>query len=86
MGDTKGLQDLSHEDMEQEKRRSLSSLDDIVIDTKLPADKRMEKYLKEVGNPYCFLCGDTVVHVCFSDTGKDLDTHLLNFFKTLKNG
>lgn len=81
MSDIKRLQD-----MEQINRHSLSSLDDIVIDTKLSADKRMEKYLKEIGNPYCFLCGDTVVHLSFSDSGNDLDSLLLNFFKRLKNG
>lgn len=86
MSDIKRLQDKNHEDMEQVSRHSLSSLDDIVIDTKLSADKRMEKYLKEIGNPYCFLCGDTVVHLCFSDNGNDLDSLLLNFFKRLKNG
>lgn len=86
MSDIKRLQDMSHDDMERINRHSLSSLDDIVIDTKLSADKRMEKYLKEIGNPYCFLSGDTVVHVSFSDNGNDLDSLLLNFFKRLKNG
>lgn len=86
MSETKSLQGIRRKEVEKTKRHSLSSLDDIVVDTKLPIDKRMEKYLQEVGNPYCFLCGDTVVHVCFSDTGKDLDSHLLNFFKGLKNG
>ncbi|WP_455683698.1 DUF6870 family protein [Thomasclavelia sp.] len=77
---------MSHEALDVPVQKALCSVDDIVIDSKLPTDKRMEKFLEDVGNPYCFLCGDTVVRVCFSETGKDLDSHLLNFFKGLKNG
>ena len=36
---------MSHEALDVPVQKALCSVDDIVIDSKLPADKRMEKFL-----------------------------------------
>lgn len=82
---TKSKEKLKHKDKSYESVKKLTRIDNIAIDQSIPADERMLKYLKDIKNPYCFLCGDTVVNICFSDTENGIDFHLLNFFKGLKS-
>ena len=50
-------------------RTKLRSLDQVKIDTSLPCEQRIKKYVEQIGNPYCYLDGDVVVSLGFSDTG-----------------
>ena len=36
-------------------------------------------------NPYCFLCGKTLVKVVFNEDAPTLDFCLINYFKSLKS-
>jgi len=56
----------------------------VKVDTDLPASLRMQKYLEQIKNPYCFLCGDTPVKITFSDTNTELPDLLRKYFITLK--
>ena len=40
---------------------------------------------KEINDPHRLVCEGVIVNLRFSDTGKDLSTHLINYFKGLKN-
>lgn len=65
-------------------RQELADINHVTIDTGLTAYERMKQYLEQIKNPYRFRCGDTVVRVCFSGAGDDLNSHLINFFSGLK--
>lgn len=56
-------------DMRTIDRTKLRSLDQVKIDTSLPCEQRIKKYIEQIGNPYCYLDGDVVVSLGFSDTG-----------------
>ena len=56
-------------DMRTIDRTKLRSLDQVKIDTSLPCEQRIKKYVEQIGNPYCYLDGDVVVSLGFSDTG-----------------
>lgn len=56
-------------DMRTIDRTKLRSLDQIKIDTSLPCEQRIKEYVEQIGNPYCYLDGDVVVSLGFSDTG-----------------
>lgn len=56
-------------DMRTIDRTKLRSLDHVKIDTSLPCEQRIKKYVEQIGNPYCYLDGDVVVSLGFSDTG-----------------
>ena len=56
-------------DMRTIDRTKLRSLDEVKIDTSLPCEQRIKKYVEQIGNPYCYLDGDVVVSLGFSDTG-----------------
>jgi len=65
-------------------RASLVDINTVKIDQSLPAAQRAAQYLAQIRNPYCFLCGDVVVHLRFNEEGKDLKTHLKNYFISCK--
>lgn len=80
----KELAQLSETDIENADRGSLVNLEEISIDTSMPATQRMLKYLEQVKNPYCFLCGETPVKVCFAPESSDLGKKLKTYFLGLK--
>jgi hypothetical protein len=65
-------------------RSELVDIHTIIIDKKLPAAQRMEQYLAQIKNPYCFLCGDSVVRLKFHEDGGELKDRLRNFFISCK--
>lgn len=75
---------LSEVDIETVEQNALAQIEDVTIDTSLPAIKRMMDYLDQVKNPYCFMCGTTPVKICFSPEGNDLGGKVKAYFLGLK--
>lgn len=78
------LMHLSEVDIETVERNELAHIEEVTIDPSLPATKRMLAYLDQVKNPYCFLCGKTLVKICFSSEGDDLGRKVKAYFLGLK--
>ncbi len=57
-------------------RSQLHSLEQVKIDTSLPCEQRVKSYVEQIGNPYCYLDGDVVVSLGFSDNGVCLKDQL----------
>lgn len=66
-------------------KSDLADIQSVKIDTSLPLIERMQNYLEQVKNPYCFMCGETPVQISFKSDGKGLDDLLKNYFLSLKN-
>lgn len=80
----KQLEEMSRLEMDQIDRNQLADIQGIEIDPAMPLEARMESYLEQVKNPYCFLCGNTVVRVQFAPEGDTLQNKLEYFFVSLK--
>ena len=65
-------------------QNGLVPAENIVLDPFSPAEQRMCSFLEQVKNPYCFLCGETAVKVCFSQNGESLGSKLKRYFLGLK--
>ena len=63
-------------DVRSIERSKLHSLDHVKIDTSLPCEQRIKNYVEQIGDPYCYLDGDVVVSLGFSDTGVCLKDQL----------
>lgn len=50
-------------------KADLVDIRDVRIDTGRPVRERMEDYIRQVHNPYCFKVGDVAVKVSFSENG-----------------
>lgn len=78
------LQEMRSTDITQVDRGALVDVCSIHIDTALPAAQRMQGYLEQIVNPYCFLCGDTPVKIRFVSENKTLKQSLGDYFSSLK--
>jgi len=65
-------------------RSQLVDIHTIKLDKNLTAAQRAEQYLEQIRNPYCFLCGESVVRVRFTPDGGELKDHLKNYFVSCK--
>ena len=79
------LKNMRNMKMSEINKKNLADIKDIKINAAQPINIRFEKYLNEVKNPYCFLCGDTAVKIEFSDNGKPFEEYLANYLINLKN-
>ena len=78
------LQQMKNRDITQVDHSTLVDICSIHVDSSLPASVKIQSYLKQIGNPYCFLCGDTPVRVRFVAEGKTLKESLFTYFLSLK--
>lgn len=63
-------------------RNTLVDINDVNIDKKLPREQRMKDYIRQIGNPYCYKCGEAIVKVSFSETTATLEDRIENYLKT----
>lgn len=78
------LEDMSHMKLKDVAPDLLQDILDMNIsgDT---ASQRLESYLAQVGNPYCFRVGNTPVRISFKSCKETLDKKLKSYFLGLKN-
>jgi len=80
------LDQMNQTDIKKIDREILVDIQTIKIDPLQYAAQRMESYLNQIKNPYCFLCGDTAVRVRFEQNGTDLTHRLKNYYISMKKG
>ena len=84
MVDIKSLEMMSKKGMTEMERDSLSDILDVTIVGETPV-QRLESYLDQTGNPYCFRVGKTPVRLLFHNEEKTLQEKLKSYFLSLKS-
>lgn len=79
------LHECSQMDIRKIDQNTLADINTINIDTTMPFAPRMQRFLNEIQNPYCFRCGKAVVKVSFKK-GRDLEKLIGSYFINLKGG
>jgi len=64
-------------------RASLVDLKSVPINANLPRQERLLDFIKRIGNPYCYRCGNIVVKESFADNGKTIEDCLEQYIGTL---
>lgn len=77
------LEQMQHIDIRTIDPDVLVDVRNVSVNTSLPREQRMQDYLEQIKNPYCFKCGKTVVKVSFSDTDATLEDKLKKYLLTL---
>jgi len=72
--------------MTEEERAALVDINTVNIDPDLPSVERAAQYIEQIKDPCRFLCNGVVVNLKFNPEGKDLKTHLKNYFIACKQG
>lgn len=80
------LDEMSRMKIDKIDKRNLVDINNVKIDTSLPVYQRMQNYLEQIKNPYCFMCGKTPVQISFKSDDKELGSLLERHFMSLKNG
>lgn len=78
------LEAMKNIDITQVDRNTLIDVSNICIDSSLPAPQKMQAFLKQAKNPYCFRCCDTPVRIRFVSESKTLAQSLNAYFISLK--
>lgn len=70
------LEQLKKVDIRTVDASTLADIGKIRIDRTLPKEERLLAFIKEVRNPFCFICNGMVVKTSFSDTDESLENKL----------
>lgn len=84
MVDIRSLEMMSKKNIIEMERDSLSDILDVTIVGETPV-QRLESYLSQTGNPYCFRVGKTPVRLFFHNEEKTLREKLRSYFLSLKS-
>jgi len=79
------LERLKSLDIKDVSADDLQELSEVKLYSDLPVQERLELFLCQIGNPYCFKVNGTPVQVSFSDSPKSLDEALNNYLTHRKN-
>lgn len=75
--------DMKNTDVRTVDKSSLVDLKDIKINPDMPAEEKTAEYIRQVKNPYCFLCNGYAVKLEFADNGKTIEDCFLEYIDTL---
>ena len=75
---------MSNPNSRQEKHGIPANPAESFVDFTPTAEQQMSQSLEKVQDSYCFQCGKTPVHVCFSSEGKELGQILKSYFLSRK--
>lgn len=62
---------------------TLADLRNVSVNIALPREERVLDYIGQIKNPYCFLCGKTVVKIGHADTEATLEDCLERYLLSL---
>lgn len=58
---------------------TLRDIRDVKVNTNLPKAQRIQDYIRQIGNPYCYRHGKYVVKISFTDTNVSLEERMLDY-------
>ncbi len=73
---TAEFEELKNVDVQTVDVSTLKDIGRIRIDRELPKAERLCAFIKEIRNPFCFLCNGIVVKTSYSDTKESLENKL----------
>ena len=63
-------------------RSTMKDIRNVHVNTELPQKERILDFIRQIGNPYCYRCGDYVVKVGFVDTDITLEDRMLSYIRS----
>lgn len=58
---------------------TLRDIRDVKVNPNLPKAQRIQDYIRQIGNPYCYRHGKYVVKISFTDTNVTLEERMLDY-------
>ena len=76
------LESLKNVDIRTVNPATLRDIRDVKINTALPKAQRIQDYIRQIGNPYCYRHGKYVVKISFADTNVTLEDRMLAYIRS----
>lgn len=76
------LESMKNVDIRTVNPATLRDIRDVKINTALPKAQRIQNYIRQIGNPYCYRHGKYVVKISFADTNVTLEDRLLAYIRS----
>lgn len=83
MKELANLEELKNIDICTVDKDTLVDIDHVVINLELGKQERMEEYVRQIKNPFCFVCNGIIVKTNFSETEDSLQDKLSSYFMSL---
>ena len=62
---------------------TLVDIKDVEIDANDASEKKMAEFVRQIKNPYCFLCRGYAVKLEFADTDRTIEDRFMEYIITL---
>ena len=76
------LEEMQAVDVRTVDPKTLRDIRDVKINTALPKEQRIQDYIRQIGNPYCYRHGKYVVKISFADTDVTLEDRLVDYIRS----
>ena len=76
------LEAMKNVDVRTVNPATLRDIRDVKINTALPKEQRIQDYIRQTGNPYCYRHGKYVVKISFADTDVTLEDRLVDYIRS----
>ena len=77
------LQTLKDVDLRTVNRDDLVQRSTVKIDPNATREERLQSYIKQIKNPYCYMDGKTAVKLSFSNTSTTMEDCIAHYLKGL---
>lgn len=77
------IKEMKNVDVRTVDKATLVDISTVHINPKDSPEKKMSDYIKQVKNPYCFLCNGYAVKLEFADSGRTIEDCFLDYIDTL---
>lgn len=83
MINAESLKKMEETDIRKVQKESLVDIKNVVIDKSMQRAERISDYVRQIKNPYCFVCEGIIVKMIFEQTEDKLEDKLNNYFLSL---
>lgn len=83
MINAESLKKMEETDICKVQKESLVDIKNVVIDKSKQRAERISDYVRQIKNPYCFVCEGIIVKMNFEQTEDKLEDKLNNYFLSL---
>lgn len=63
-------------DVTKVKPEELADIRDVIVDKRQKQEQRVQSFVKQIKNPYCYKYGDYIVKINFADTSVTITEQL----------
>lgn len=74
---------MKNTDIRTVSRDELVDIDTVKINVNNTPEQKVNEYINQIKNPYCFLCGGYVVKLEYSDEGRTIEDCFIKMIESL---